>query len=400
MDTQLSIGHDRLRRAIRSVLLDCPIWFACLLWLATDAGVRPNTCRADDGSPPATSNDAIPTTLRVATRQVPPFAMLNEAGQWEGISIELLREVKADLQNEADHEIAIEFYDLGLEEMLDAVERDEVDLAAAALTVNYDRERRMDFSHPFHSSGLGIAVGAEQRGSGWSGIAKAIFSTTFLRILAALFAAMFVSAVAIYLFERKHNREQFDQGWVRGVASGLWWAAVTLTTVGYGDKVPRSLPGRLIGLLWMFGGLFIVASFTAAVTSALTVTKLSGHVSGPTDLSRVRVATVEDSTSVDYLRARHIMFQRLPNVAAALDRLQAGQCDAVVYDAPILRYTTLQNYAEDVYVLPVSFERQNYAFALPSGSPLRERINQILLRRVMSSSWEGVLSSYLGENIN
>lgn len=185
----------------------------------------------------------VPNKLRVATREVPPFAMRNEERQWTGISIDLLREVKAELENESGHEIKFEFQVMTLAEMLDATANAEVDIAAAAITMNYDREKRMDFTHSFHTSGLGIAVGAKQRRSGWSGIADAIFSRTFFRIVAGLIFAMFISAVAIYLFERRSNREQFDKGWVKGIAAGMWWAAVTLTTVGYGDKVPRTLGG-------------------------------------------------------------------------------------------------------------------------------------------------------------
>ena len=118
------------------------------------------------------------TKLVVATRHSPPFAMKNEDGQWIGISIELLREIKADLESEAEHETELEFQEMELEKMLDAVERGEVDLAAAALTVNYDREKRMDFTHPFHSSGLGIAVSGGQV-RGWDGVMSAIFSLTF-----------------------------------------------------------------------------------------------------------------------------------------------------------------------------------------------------------------------------
>ena len=339
----------------------------------------------------------VPAELRVATREVPPFAMKNEEGQWTGISIDLLREVKAELESESGHEIEIEFQVLTLSEMLEAAEKSEVDLAAAAITMNYDRETRMDFTHSFHTSGLGIAVGAKQRKSGWSGIFDAILSKTFLRILAGLVFAMFVSAVGIYLFERKANREQFDKGWVRGISAGMWWAAVTLTTVGYGDKVPRTLGGRLIGLIWMFAGLFIIAGFTAAVTSALTLTELRSQISGPSDLSRVKVATVEGSTSADYLRSRHIMFAKHVDVDSALQSLADGECDAVVYDAPILKYQTYQNWSGQAFVLPATFERQNYAFALPSGSELLEPINRVLLRQTSSPKWEEVLATYFGE---
>jgi ABC-type amino acid transport substrate-binding protein len=358
---------------------------------------------AKDGTLPETAfieraNLEVPDTLVVATREVPPFAMRNEDNQWVGISIDLLREIKAQLEDESGHEINLEFRILSLAEMLDAVANAEVDLAAAAVTVNYEREKRMDFTHSFHTSGLGIAVAAKQRRGGWSGIVDAVLSPTFLRIVFGLVLAMLVSAVGIYLFERKNNCEQFDQGWVKGISSGMWWAAVTLTTVGYGDKVPKSLGGRLIGLIWMFAGLFIIAGFTAAVTSALTLRELRARISGQADLSRVKVASVDGSTSADYLRSRHINFAKHPDVDSALKSLIDNQCDAVVYDEPILMYQIFQNHPGEAFVLPATFERQNYAFALPSDSPLHEPINQVLLRQTSRPSWDDVLATYLGAN--
>ena len=345
----------------------------------------------------AASKTLIPKTLIVGTRQVPPFAMQNEDKQWEGISIDLLREVKAELEEESGHEIELEFKNLTLTEMLEAVSKSEVDIVAAALTMNYEREKKMDFTHPFHTSGLGIAVGASQRRSGWTGIIDGIFSGTFLRIVAGLVLAMLVSSIAIYLFERNTNPEHFDHGWLRGVAAGMWWAAVTLTTVGYGDKVPKTLGGRTIGLVWMFAGLFIIAGFTAAVTSALTLTELRTNVNGPNDLSRVKVATVEGSTSADYLRARHLLFVKHPDVDSALASLVANECAAVVYDAPILRYQVFKKHSGEALVLRSTFERQNYAFALPSNSPLRESVNQVLLRKTSGPEWDEILSTYFGE---
>lgn len=338
----------------------------------------------------------IPDQLIVATRDVPPFAMQNENGGWDGISIDLMRSIKSDLEVESKHEIQLRFESYPLDEMLDAVAAGRIDIAVAAITVNAERERRMDFTHAFYHSGLGIAVGSSQRRAAWQGILEAVLAPTFLRILAGLMFAMLISAVAVYFFERKHHGSDFKYGVVKGIGVGLWWAAVTLTTVGYGDKVPKTLPGRLIGLVWMFSGLFIVASFTAAVTSALTVNQLRSRVAGPADLPRVKVATVAGSTSADYLRTRHIRFRSFETVELALQCLTEARCEAVVYDAPILRHLVLQAEEGDVFVLPVTFERQSYAFALPSNSPLREPINQSLLQRTSSSAWEDTLQRYLG----
>ncbi len=48
---------------------------------------------------------------------------------------------------------------------------------------------------------------------------------------------------------------------------GFWWAIVTITTVGYGDVVPQTLPGRIFGLLLMFAGLIVLSLLTATIAS-------------------------------------------------------------------------------------------------------------------------------------
>jgi voltage-gated potassium channel len=53
-----------------------------------------------------------------------------------------------------------------------------------------------------------------------------------------------------------------------GLGDALWWAAQTVTTVGYGDVVPETTGGRLIGLLVMVVGVGAVSLITALVTSS------------------------------------------------------------------------------------------------------------------------------------
>ena len=47
-------------------------------------------------------------------------------------------------------------------------------------------------------------------------------------------------------------------------------------------------------------------------------------------------------------------------------------------------------------MLPNVFEHQDYGFALPDGSPLREPINRALLKELASDSWNQLLAKYLG----
>jgi ABC-type amino acid transport substrate-binding protein len=333
--------------------------------------------------------------LVVATRHVPPFAIEGDDGQWSGIAIDLLREVASELRSQNDQHVELELRDMTLKEMLAAVEGGEVDLAAAAITVNLQRERRMDFSHPFLTSGLSIATTNERR-AGWREVLDRVLSRTFFEVLAGLFSLLLLSGVLIHFVERHRNREQFGGGFWRGLGAGVWWSIVTLTTVGYGDKAPRTGIGRALAVLWMLSGILIISSFTAALTSALTVGELRSRVRGPHDLPRVRVATVVNSTSQQYLQSRRIRVRTFPDLPEALATLDEGQVDAVVYDAPLLRFQILQDHPR-LQVLPEVFERQDYAIAMPSGSPLRENVNRAVLRVISSRAWEDTLADYLGE---
>jgi polar amino acid transport system substrate-binding protein len=105
---------------------------------------------------------------------------------------------------------------------------------------------------------------------------------------------------------------------------------------------------------------------------------------------------VSASTSAEDLVWRQLPLAAYDTPDEALAALAAGQVDAVVYDAPILRYEVRQRYGSTLTVLPGVFERQYYGIALPTGSDLREPINQVLLRRIEMPEWQGLLQRYLG----
>jgi voltage-gated potassium channel len=48
-----------------------------------------------------------------------------------------------------------------------------------------------------------------------------------------------------------------------------WWAVETVTTVGYGDVVPHTLPGRLVGTVLMLTGIALIPTLTSVIVSTL-----------------------------------------------------------------------------------------------------------------------------------
>jgi polar amino acid transport system substrate-binding protein len=329
-------------------------------------------------------------TLVVGTKHVPPFAVKKPDGTWAGISIELWREIAAAL--DLDYQLR----EMTLEEMLEDLRSASIDAAVAALTVTAEREQTMDFTHPFHTSGLGIAVSGKNK-AGWLAVIEGFLSLTFLKVVLVLAAVLFVAGLLVWVFERRRNPEQFGGDVPKGLGAAFWWSAVTMTTVGYGDKAPQTFGGRMVALVWMFTSVIIISSFTASITSALTVKKLELSVQGPEDLPKVRVVTVRGSTSETYLRNQRITARLCENPLEGLRSVAAGEADAMVYDAPVLRYLITNEFRGTLEVLPQKFERQYYAIGLPEGSGLREPINRVLVEKTSQAHWQDVLYRYLGD---
>ncbi|WP_165784948.1 potassium channel family protein [Bifidobacterium parmae] len=73
---------------------------------------------------------------------------------------------------------------------------------------------------------------------------------------------MYVGALAVYSVERGEPGATID-----GFGTALWWAFVTVTTVGYGDVSPVTFEGKLIAVALMFAGIALIGIVTATLAS-------------------------------------------------------------------------------------------------------------------------------------
>ena len=78
-----------------------------------------------------------------------------------------------------------------------------------------------------------------------------------------------LGGISLFLVERSANSD------INNVGDGLWWALVTITTVGFGDITPVTTVGRFIGGAMMIGGLFTLALFAGIVGHSLLNAVLS-----------------------------------------------------------------------------------------------------------------------------
>jgi polar amino acid transport system substrate-binding protein len=316
-----------------------------------------------------------PDPLIVAVKPAPPFAYRGEDGEWTGQSIELWRAIADELG------LRYELHETTLDDMLAGVADGRYQVAVAALTVTSEREQIVDFTHPFHTTGLAIAVSSKHEPY-WRGVIGTVFSLAFLRLIGVLALIQLLVGTLVWLLERRGNAEQFPPDLGHGVPTGFWWATVTMTTVGYGDKAPKSTLGRAVALLWMLASMIIIASVTATIASSLTIERLDARIRGPEDLHRFHVGVIANTTGASYLAAQRAVTASFDDTQAALAALASGEIDALVWDAPLLRSAIAENPDMGIELVPGVFQRQDYAIAVGEGSELREKINRVLPQKL------------------
>lgn len=339
------------------------------------------------------AQDRVPSeTLQVGVVDLEPFAMKTADGHWEGIALDLWGEVA----NRMGLDFELREY-ASVQALTEAFVKGDIDLTPiAAMTA--EREVLMDFSDPYYVSGSVIVVPAQKAGQGWFRVARRFFSLEFLQVIGLLIVLWLIAGVAVWLFEGRRNREMFGGGPAKGVAQGIWWAAVTMATVGYGDLAPKTTGGRIVGVVWMFAAIVSISGFTAAISSSLTVGELSGKVRGIHDLATARVGTVAESSAETYLMKKGIKHVRpFGSARDGLKSLVDRETDAFVFQGPIVKYLAKTEFPGRVEVLPGTFDQRYMGMAVMPGSKLREPLNRTILEVMGTDTWTKILQRYLGQ---
>ena len=311
-------------------------------------------------------------------------------GEPTGPSVEMWTDLSLRLGVATEYVVAE-----SLAEGLEAVRKGEVDLFLGPVAMTRQREEVLDFTHSLFHSGLRITVTKSDDAS-WLGPLSILVSREALGILAALAALTVLVGHLLWWCERGVNDRSFPRDWRRGVWEGTWWGISTLIASGCDDKHVDTVPGRILATGWMLVGTVVIALFTGALAATITAERIGGEIHGPRDLAGRAIGTQATGVSGPAIRSRGGIPVEFRTLDEAFDAADAGEVEAVVAENQTLRRAIAQPGRTDYRLVGPVFESLDFGIALPAGSPLRERLNAVILAMKEDGAIDTIIDRWIG----
>ena len=334
--------------------------------------------------PPVRSQPAPDTAarLRIAVVPVEPLVIEEDDDIYDGLAVALW-EVVAQRAG-----LTYDFVEVPQDCVRGQLRRGAVDLWLSATPRTGSRDTTAHSPIYFSSS---MAV-ARRGGNSMVKVITGLFQPAFFQIVAGLSVLLLIIGTIIYLIERRANGEQFGGRPHEGIGAGFWWAGVTLTTIGYGDKAPATFWGRVVAMLWMLVGLAVSATLTAAIVALASGD--SAALKLPGDLRERRNVAVEHSSVVPFLERADVAFRTVPDVDAGIDAVEADSADVLVAPRMELEYY-LDNRSADLEVQVSRLVPSYYAIGFRPGLPQADTISTLVADVTGSAVWSKWLDQYV-----
>jgi len=200
----------------------------------------------------------------------------------------------------------------------------------------------IDFLSPYQKFGTAVMYKAKQM-TFWEALLKALTGAFVVNMLCFIFILTVVFAHLMWFVERKENSEQFSKRYMEGIDDAIWWAIVTVTTVGYGDKVTMTGLGRLIAVIWMVLGIVVFSMISGSMAGDFTALKSASanDISSVGDLvfRGMRVCSYEwmfaDGALLESVNSGNQVYGSTVADCGAL--IEQGLADSMVVDSPMMK---------------------------------------------------------------
>ena len=347
-------------------------------------------------------------TIRIAIIEAIPFTIVNEVDDQYGQTTEEATGYIPDLIGYLQAKmgfipnITILPSNHTYDSLIDEVANNIYDMVIGDVTILSDRREKVGFSSSIFDNSLRVIIRATY--------SPAVDLLAFLRpfsfkVWITILCAVLGSVFFIYLFERQENPALKDRSIISRVGMSMWYSFGTI--MGYGvDFHVKTAAGRLLVVGLYILSLVLVATYTANLTSNLTITKSQGIISGIDDikngrLSFSRIGILTNSSIEDYY-LREISggsrnFYPLKSKEDLYNKLLDKIIDAAIQDAGVLEYVTSAIYC-NLTLVGADFDHSSFGIVFPKNWLYEQVLDVSILSLRESGVFDTLKSKWFQSN--
>ena len=331
--------------------------------------------------------------LIVGVTNDPPFTYKYENGQWIGLNVDIWAHVAHTLN------LKYEIKEYTISDLLTAIQRGKVDVSISRLRLTPERAMLFDFSIPIGFTHIALATLPERASSPWWMALRIFISWGILKIFVSIVIILIIVGFIVWLIERKSNPDHFGGGIKRGMAAGIYWVGSTLASgVCIGVNL-KSLPGRILGLLWMFICVMALSAFIASLAASLTTRNIMKSVVDESTLVNIHLGAITSGAGEQIVKSIGGEYTLFATPKDALEAVINKNIEGFVYDEMTLNYLAEKEYKGKVVIQLTNLGGNQYAFLFPTGSQLLQPVNFAILKAMNGPDWGVILNRYgLGED--
>ncbi|PIA57963.1 hypothetical protein AQUCO_00500117v1, partial [Aquilegia coerulea] len=271
-------------------------------------------------------------------------------------------------------------------DMVDQVYLKKFDAVVGDITILANRSNYVEFTQPYAETGLTMLVPVKKQNRDW------LFARPFTGSMWLVLGIVFMyTMLVVWMLEHRTNPE-FRGPWKNQLSTAMWF---TFSTLFFAHKESlRSNFTRVVMVVWLFVVFVITSSYTAGLTSMLTVQRLEPTV---TDMGTLRrsdspVGCDGDSFVKKYLEeVLRFNKKNIITVKSEYDypqEFKSGKIKAAFLEVPYKR-VFLSRYCKDYQIAGPTDRFGGLGFVFPKGSPMARDFSKAFLKL----SEDGTLTS-------
>ncbi|XLS62494.1 hypothetical protein HN51_016722 [Arachis hypogaea] len=269
------------------------------------------------------------------------------------------------------------------DEMVNQVNNKTLDAAVGDISILAYRYHLVEFSQPYIDSGLNMVVVEKPNKSKQTWM----FMDAFTKEMWLMMAAMHVLVgFVIWLIEREENEE------LQGLGAMLWFL-VTVIFLAHREPIRRPL-ARTVLAPWLFVILIVTSSFTASLTSMMTVSQLEPSVVDIQTLQKRNAAVGCDENSfivrylIDILKFKPENIRRINSINGYPAAFKNNEIEAAFFVAPHAKVFLAKYSCEGFVQAGSTFRLGGFGFVFQRGSSLARDISEALLSVIENGETE------------